>query len=120
MLVFCFVFFFFSLSDARARFKEDFSDTNLFRVYTLLKKKGKIMCLFCLKYLIHFFLTVRGMLHQTRHGLPSAYVDCTLTFTCSRNVSFSVAVFILKWQLSPLCEGKVCFVENEDGKPVFL
>lgn len=96
----------------RACFKDDFFLTQTSSEFTRCSKKGKNNVPFCLKYPIHFFLTVRGMLHQTRYGLPSAYIDCTFILTCSRNVSFSVAVFILKWQLSPLCEEKVCFVEN--------
>lgn len=87
--------------------------------FTRYSKKGKYNVPFCLKYPIHFFLTVRGMLHQTSHDLPSAYIDCIFMLTCSRNVSFSVAVFILKWQLSPLCEEKVCFVEKKYGKACF-
>lgn len=70
-------------------------------------------------YPIHFFLTVRGMLHQTRHGLPSAYIDCTFILTCSRSVSFlssrvylEVAAQSSVWRKGVFCrewKWKACF-----------
>lgn len=87
-----------------ARFKDDFAHTNLFQVYTLQKRENNVP--FCLKYPVHFFLSVQGMLHLTCPDLPSAYIDCTFILTCSRNVSFSVAVFIFRSGSSVLCVKK--------------
>lgn len=90
-----------------ARFKDDFSHMNLFQVYTLQKRENNVP--FCLKYPIYFFLTVQGMLHQTCHGLSSAYIDCNFILTCSCDVSFSVAMFIFRSGSSVLCvKKKVC------------